>query len=139
MQFSPTHYYFIPSVYVLSLMSETQFPLCDGISNTLMELVQMDFLFASWYRQFHNFQQLSRFWRIFIHTWYNVGWDTIIDIFWLIRNHYFCNYLQQYDTNMLICLLLFQYEFSKNIQEWNSLRVESVQLTFTHLLLPELK
>jgi transcription elongation factor SPT6 len=40
---------------------------------------------------------------------------------------------------MLIYLLLFQDEFSKNVQEWNSLRVESVELALTRLLFPELR
>jgi transcription elongation factor SPT6 len=40
---------------------------------------------------------------------------------------------------MLVYLLLFQDEFSKNVQEWNSLRVESVELALTRLLLPELR
>jgi hypothetical protein len=40
---------------------------------------------------------------------------------------------------MLIYLLLFQDEFSKNVREWNSLRVESVELALTGLLLPQLQ
>jgi transcription elongation factor SPT6 len=40
---------------------------------------------------------------------------------------------------VLLSLLLFQDEFSKNVQEWNSLRVESVELALTRLLLPELR
>lgn len=40
---------------------------------------------------------------------------------------------------MLPSLLLFQDEFSKNVQEWNSLRVESVELALTRLLFPELR
>jgi hypothetical protein len=40
---------------------------------------------------------------------------------------------------MLIYLSLFQDEFSKNVQEWYSFRVESVELALTHLLLPELR
>lgn len=40
---------------------------------------------------------------------------------------------------MLLSLLIFQDEFSKNVQEWNSLRVESVELALTRLLLPELR
>lgn len=40
---------------------------------------------------------------------------------------------------MLPSLLIFQDEFSKNVQEWNSLRVESVELALTRLLFPELR
>jgi transcription elongation factor SPT6 len=40
---------------------------------------------------------------------------------------------------MLIYVLLFQDEFSKNVQEWNSLRAETVELALTHFLLPELR
>lgn len=35
--------------------------------------------------------------------------------------------------------LYYRDEFSKNVQEWNSLRVESVELALTRLLLPELR
>jgi transcription elongation factor SPT6 len=40
---------------------------------------------------------------------------------------------------MLIYALLFQDEFTKNVQEWNSLRAESVELALTCFLLPELR
>jgi transcription elongation factor SPT6 len=40
---------------------------------------------------------------------------------------------------MLIFVLLFQDEFSKNVQDWNSVRVECVELALTRLLLPELR
>jgi transcription elongation factor SPT6 len=40
---------------------------------------------------------------------------------------------------MLIYILLLQDEFSNNVEEWNSLSVESVELALTGLLLPELR